>query len=211
MNKIILGGHWNTKVLEDGWKIYNKEDQDIIEKLKFEDNSIKCIFTEHVVENLHFCEAVDFFKESLRVLEEDGVFRILVPGLNKIFFQNYSDENGKKYVDTVTNMFLNDKKETLISLGFQDGIHTFPKEFMINSIFYETKHHTFIWTENLLLSILKAVGFKNVYPCNVGRGKIKDYCIERKCRHIYMGYDPEEDANMGFTYDEESIIVEAIK
>jgi ubiquinone/menaquinone biosynthesis C-methylase UbiE len=210
MTKIVLGGHWNKEILKQGWKIFDEKDQDIKQKLNFEDNSIECIFTEHVVENLEFLEAVEFFKESLRILTSNGIFRIIVPCLDKFISNDYNDENMKKYVSFVTNMFYKDEDKKLNELNLE-GIEKFARAFMLNSIFYNTPRHSFIWETELMTETLKSVGFSKVFICKPGESINTEYAIERRCRHLYTGYNPEEDKNMGFVFDAESLIVEALK
>jgi SAM-dependent methyltransferase len=176
----------------------------------FENNSIECIFNEHVVENLEFLEAVKFFKESLRVLEPNGVFRIIVPCIDKFINNDYNDEKVKKYTLFITNMFYKDEDIKLKELKLE-GIQKFARTFMINSIFYNTPRHSFIWDIELMMSVLEAVGFSKVFACKPGESVKEEYAIERRCRHLYSGYSPEEDKKMGFVFDAESLIVEAIK
>jgi hypothetical protein len=91
-----------------------------------------------------------------------------------------------------------------------NGIFESPKTFLLNSIF--TKHgHRFIWSRELMVKVLKTIGFHQVSERKVGEGINKEYCIERRRRGLYLGHDWKVDRSANVVYDPESEIIEAIK
>jgi predicted SAM-dependent methyltransferase len=74
---LIFGGHW--KQHEDGWEILTEKDQDITAPLKFNDNSVNAIFTEHVIEHVNLCQGIFFLKEAFRILKPGGILRTVAP------------------------------------------------------------------------------------------------------------------------------------
>jgi hypothetical protein len=92
---------------------------------------------EHVVEHVSFHEAYKFFEECYRVLKPNGVARILIPGLDRIW--NYwTPEYGEKVRQG----------------GFSDGT----KEDCIRAIIFQHGHQAG-WTQELLGVVLTNIGF----------------------------------------------------
>ena len=54
-------------------------------KLPFENNSFKAVYTSHTLEHLTADEVHNFIKESHRVLIKGGVVRVVVPDMEKIY------------------------------------------------------------------------------------------------------------------------------
>ena len=59
--KIIFGGHWESN---SEWLILNEKDQDITQPLKFQNDTVDVVFTEHVIEHISFNDTIYFMKES---------------------------------------------------------------------------------------------------------------------------------------------------
>ena len=205
--KVIMGGHWSCA---SGWLSLNEAEQDITQPLIFDDNSVDVIFTEHVIEHISFLETIGFMGEAKRVLKPGGVLRIVCPMFEKMLTDDFSSENGQKYINNflVPRLFSKeDKKLKELNLA---GIAASPKLFLFNSVFVNHGHR-FIWSGELMNKVLTSLQFRDVKIRNVGDGVEQDYCIERRKRGIYLGYDWEEDRSDGVIYDPESLVVEAIK
>ena len=203
--KVVFGGHWSN---HPGWLMLNESDQDITKKLNFTDASVQAIFTEHVIEHLELTEAIHFIKESHRVLKHGGVFRVVCPMLDTLIQTNLAGEKGKYEAKLLQNTY-SQEDQALRDLGTQ-GVEEFVKIFLINDVFMH-HGHKFIWTADLMVKVLQAVGFRQVQIRNIGEGVKEDYCLERKCRSIYLGYNWQEDRQMGFVNDSQSLAVEGIK
>ena len=204
--KVIFGGHWYST---DEWLILTEDYQDIRKPLKFPNKSVDVIFSEHVIEHVEFTDALTFFRESKRILKNRGIFRVICPMIDKLIDANLDDQRGNIYVQ---NCLLNpySKEHKFLNELNLNGIFEAPKTFLLNSIF--TKHeHKFIWSGELMVKILKAIGFSKVSIRNIGEGINEEYCIERRMRGLYMGHDFNIDRSSMLVYDPESKVVEAIK
>lgn len=92
MIKIQFGSGGNNL---DGWINLEEHQCDITKTLPFEDESVDFILVEHVVEHIHQIEAYKFFKEAYRILKLNGVIRIIVPDIMKIYNELYSDREAR--------------------------------------------------------------------------------------------------------------------
>lgn len=197
--KVVLGGHWCD--LPD-WQILNEADQDITKPLKFADNSVDCLFLEHVLEHIKFKESLGFFKEAFRVLNPGGVLRIVVPDLEKNLAFNYSRPEDREYATTWTSLA---KEEFKVPEEYMDEFRVFLANYMVQEANFG---HKFVWTKSLLKKALKKAGFEAVV-CAVKQGTNSEYCIERHHRGL-MQHASIPDG-WGYTYDSESMFVEGIK
>lgn len=203
--RVIFGAHWSNN---PGWLILKESDQDITKKLHFADSSVDVIFTEHVIEHLDLQGAVNFLKESQRILKSGGVFRVVCPMLDVLLAAKIE----AKYVQyEVKHLLANYSQEDYLlrELG-TEGIRDFTRIFLLNDVFMN-HGHKFIWTAELMVKVLQAVGFGQVVIRNIGEGVNADYCLERRCRSIYTGSDWQKDRNVGINYDTQSLAIEAIK
>lgn len=204
--KIILGGHWSD---HPGWLILDENDQDITRPLVFADNSVDVIFTEHVVEHLDFLACVFFFRETIRILKHGGLLRIVCPMIEKILSVSFDDAMSRSYMRYIARRIYKEEDEVLKTIGLC-GLSESPRVFLWNNLFL--KHgHKFIWSAELMMAVLKALGYADVRSYEFDKGGSEEYCINRKRRGIYLGNDWEEDASAGYSYDAESMAIEAKK
>ncbi|HED35972.1 MAG TPA: methyltransferase domain-containing protein, partial [Gammaproteobacteria bacterium] len=63
---------------------------DLTKKFPWEDNSIKVIYSSHTLEHLSKEEGRFFLKECYRVLDDNGIIRIVVPDL-EVIVKSYSN------------------------------------------------------------------------------------------------------------------------
>ena len=208
--KIILGGHWSNN---PGWEIFTQEQQDITKPLQFDDNSIDCIFTEHVIEHINFIEAIDFFKEALRVLKPGGILRTVCPFLD-IMINAYEAKAleksvGQIYVATSLERACQEEIAVMNKLGL-DGIRKYPDAFQFVAM-YMRYQHKFVWNTALMKEVLITIGYQSARKYQPGEGCCQENCIERKRRGLYHGNDYKKDREPCFIYDIEGCAVEAIK
>jgi len=204
--KIIFGGHWYDT---GEWLVLSEDEQDIKQPLKFIDDSADVIFTEHVIEHVDFLHAVRFMQESKRVLKDGGVFRIVCPMIEKLICTSLDDKNAKIYIQNCLVGPWSEENEFIKSLQL-NGIFESPQTFFLNAMF--TRYgHRFVWSRELMVKVLKAIGFRQVNERNIGEGISQEYCIERRRRGLYLGHDWAVDRSAGFVYDNESLVVEAVK
>lgn len=148
----------------EGWENHDIE-LDIRKRLPAADGSVAFIHAEHVVEHVTHREAWRFFEDCKRVLAPKGVVRISVPSIVKVLSM-LGDKDAQQYLD------YNRKR------GWSDG----SREGALRSTMF-CHYHMALWSEDLLVAALSAVGFKacarrlgvSSYPelCNVeGHGRV---------------------------------------
>ncbi len=205
--KVIFGGHWSD---HGGWFVLSEEDQDITRPLGFADESVDVIFTEHVLEHISFVDCISFMRESRRILKPAGVLRVISPMIERILTVSLDDEKSRQYIhNQLVGVYQKENEILKKELGL-DGVREFRKTFMLNDIFRE-HGHKFLWSAELMVKVLRALGYRQAQVCEVGEGRNPDYCIERRRRGIYRGNDWGEDRLPGYVHDAESGVVEAIK
>ena len=138
--KLHIGG----KEAKEGWKILNiqkKENVDFVGDMsdlsQFEDNSIDEIYASHVFEHVKYIDTKKTLLGVHRVLTQGGKFYISVPDMNVLFSQFLEKKNEIK------------DKIQIIRMIF--GGQTDKNDF-----------HYFGWDFELLTSLLKNVGFKDI-------------------------------------------------
>jgi predicted SAM-dependent methyltransferase len=71
-------------------------DVDITKPLPFSDNSVDAILIEHTLEHVTIHDAWNFIEDCYRILRIDGILRISVPSVSKIY-NNY-DQNYLNFI-----------------------------------------------------------------------------------------------------------------
>ncbi len=121
-------------------------------KLPFDNSSVDYIYTEHMIEHMSLNQAIDFLKESWRILKPFGRSRVVTPNL-KAFFDLY---NGASDQEMYLRWYKN-RKNLISPILFTN---------CINSIFYEHGHE-FIYDYDYLKELMKYCGFKKVQLCKI--------------------------------------------
>jgi len=130
--KINLG--CGTNKLQ-GWENHDA-DIDITSSLPWCENTVDFILAEHVVEHVQYREAIMFMMECHRILRPGGVFRVIVPSVERILW--HADDEYVKFVSRWAK--------------------TPNKRGAIGAILWEHGHKT-PWTESLMLTTLYYAGF----------------------------------------------------
>jgi len=155
-----------TEILE-GW--YNLDLQDlpgvdmvvdVTQEFPFRD--VEYIFSEHFIEHLGFEAAVRFLQDCLRALRPGGVLRLTTPNLDWVWSTHYS---------------VND-----------DGEEKRRQTYMLNRAFYAWGHR-FLFSPQLLESLLRAVGFEET--SRRAYGKSPHDALRGIERHQQYGGSPE--------------------
>ena len=138
--KLHIGG-WAAK---EGWKILNiqKKDNvdfvgDISDLSQFEDSSIDEIYASHVFEHVKYIDVKSTLIGIHRVMIKGGKFYISVPDMEILFKQFLEKSNEIKNKIHIIRMIFGGQKD-------------------------EHDIHYFGWDYELLGSLLKNVGFKNI-------------------------------------------------
>ncbi len=158
--------------------------------------------------HVDFLDAVTFMRESNRILKRGGVFRVVCPMIESVITSDFKDKHGKIFVQNFIETW-SDENQLLKELKLS-GVFESPETFFLNGIF--TKHgHKFIWSAELMVKVLKVIGFHEAAIRKIGEGINQEYCIERRRRGLYLGHSWREDRSAIIIYDPESLVVEAIK
>lgn len=83
VTKIQFGA--NDNLLEVWVNFRNENDCDITKPLPFKDDSADFLFAEHLLEHVTPQQGYKFLLEAYRILKSGGVFRIIVPDIDKVF------------------------------------------------------------------------------------------------------------------------------
>jgi len=119
---------------------------DLAYGIPFVDESVNSVYSSHFLEHLHRQDALHLLQESFRVLKHGGVIRICVP-----------------------------------DLAYAISLYTWgEKEKMLNDYFFvEDKEsyyarHKYMYDFDLLSTIMKQVGFRNIRRCAYRQGATPD-------------------------------------
>lgn len=133
MRKIQFGCGGNRL---HGWENYDHE-VDISKTLPFQNNSVDAILAEHVLEHISIQQAWNFMEECYRILKPEGLLRLAVPCVSKIFKE--SDEEYYQFIK-------------------RHGWGEATKKDAVKSIIFNHGHQT-IWEQSSLDSITQCMGF----------------------------------------------------
>ena len=122
------------------------------------DKSVDVIYSCHMLEHLTKNDAINFLKESRRVLKNNGIIRTVIPDI-KYLVNNYIKS---KDADTfIENTFLTEEYPTLKS--------------KIKYLFLGSRNHQWMYDENSLSKSLTSAGFNKPQIMKPGHTNIKDH------------------------------------
>ena len=122
------------------------------------DKSVDVIYSCHMLEHLTKNDAINFLKESRRVLKNNGIIRTVIPDI-KYLVNNYMKS---KDADTfIENTLLTEEYPTLKS--------------KIKYLFLGSRNHQWMYDENSLSKLLTSAGFNNPQIMKHGHTNIKDH------------------------------------
>ncbi|MFN3076146.1 MAG: methyltransferase domain-containing protein [Alphaproteobacteria bacterium] len=205
--RVIFGGHWSDN---PGWLDLTQMDQNICLDLIFPTASVDVSFNEHVLEHVDFRDGVHFLKESFRILKPGGVLRIVCPMLERLERSHLEDVGENvTYLDQCLAPAFSEDMAAVPDLA---GLRTDPDFFrmwLFAMAFYRSEHKM-IWSARVLKRILETIGFRDVAIREIGDGVDPEFCIERRRRGLYHGFDWREDRE-GPAYNADTMVVEAVK
>lgn len=152
------GGH-----MLDGWQNLEQHQCDITKPLDFKNDSADFILIEHVLEHVTPQQSYRFLLESHRILRSEGVIRVVVPDIRKVWMLANTEylsllKDGIKtwwpagmWKDAPPDDYQPTKKDAVETLIFCHG-------------------HQAIYTQSLLETLVSAVGFRAV-PCQYRKSK----------------------------------------
>ncbi|WP_424099174.1 class I SAM-dependent methyltransferase [Moorena producens] len=153
----LLPGWLNAEL----WPLEGTVHIDITEKLPFESGTVKYISCEHLIEHVSYHEALRFFHECWRVLEDGGVFRCSTPDLEKlIYLYRGDDEVLTKDILLPHHRKHHNANAYNMCQWLNDHVRLWG--------------HQFIYDQQTLINSLQEAGFTKVIKCKYGESMHKD-------------------------------------
>lgn len=153
---------------------------DIRKDLPFDDESVRGIYSEHVVEHLDYTQEIPtFLAECHRCLAPGGVLRIIVPDAGR-YLHAYAAGGFTEFVPLRPLVDGADK-------WFKHKYHT-PME-LVNAVFRQGPEHHFAYDAETMEFVLRHAGFANVTQRSFGVSADPVMCLdipERATESLYM-------------------------
>ena len=147
---------------------------DVRRALPFPSNSVRAIFTEHFFEHIDYFEEVPIFlKECHRVLQQDGVIRIIVPDA-----EQYLIAYVKRDWERLRKLRPLDCDLTDAWFGFR---YNTPME-LINMVFRQFEEHKFAYDYETLEFLLSRAGFSSVTRQSFNKSTSSQVCLDNEKR-----------------------------
>jgi ubiquinone/menaquinone biosynthesis C-methylase UbiE len=142
---------------------------DVKKGLPFANGSVGCVYSSHTFEHFTWPEALAVARECFRVLQSDGVLRIVVPDLRLIVRDYLADSD-----PLASHRFL-----SRLSLG-----HTF------HDVIHPGANHSQMFDERSLIHLLEQAGFPHPEASRFMESRISDIArVEleaRKSESLYV-------------------------
>ena len=166
---ILTKGQYNSK-----WS--NVFRYDVTRGLPFENQTVIKIYTSHFIEHIPQKKGVKFFKECQRVLQPNGVIRIVVPDL-LTYAENYVKETKKLLAKSPFSKDRSIHDNFLITIY---GAYLKRKRF--------GAEHCYMYDLPTLMSILSYIGFRNIkeFSYQVGDDDELSFYDSRKSNSLYI-------------------------
>jgi predicted SAM-dependent methyltransferase len=141
---------------------------DVRKGLRFGSATVRFIYSSHTFEHFTCAESLALAKECLRVLEPEGVLRIVVPDLERIVREYMADPQPSAAKTLLSRMSLNH--------SFQDVVHP-------------GSNHSQMFDTKALIHMLREAGFERVEASTFGQSAIPEILeIELEVRRIESIY-----------------------
>ncbi len=126
--------------------------------LPFEPNSVKVLYSSHMLEHLDRVEARKFLAEAMRVLAPGGIIRLVVPDLQM---------RARAYLQT------GDADTFMSALGSREhSLHTFGAKLKFLAL--GDRGHQWMYDAASLVALLESCGFIGARSVNAGETSIAD-------------------------------------
>jgi SAM-dependent methyltransferase len=131
---------------------------DIVKGLPLPNHSCKAIYCSHVLEHLSRQDCVIALRNTYQLLQPGGVFRCVLPDLEKYIIRYQSDKAAGKI--NAADIFMEGSY-----LGIPQRAKGF-KNRLIDA--YGNSHHLWMWDEASLRHELSKAGFSQIRRCEMG-------------------------------------------
>lgn len=129
---------------------------DATKPFPFNDNTFSYVYSEHMIEHIHWRDGLFMLRECRRVLKPDGTIRIATPDLETLIglYGSNGHPLNTKYIEWITDKFLRD-------------INAYKASFVINNAFHNWGHQ-FLYDSELLEMAMREAGFIDIQRCSYG-------------------------------------------
>ncbi len=128
---------------------------DLRRTLPYKSNSVSLIFSEHVFEHFEAWELENIFKESHRILKKGGVLLFSVPHYEELMKALLNPKESK-----IIDLYCKDLSR--FGVEFKQKDKGLKKSLLLNWLIYQGGDHKFVYTYDLLNSLLLKNGFKKI-------------------------------------------------
>lgn len=188
----LLQGWLNTDIQPT----YGAAFLDVMQKFPFPNDSVDCIYAEHLLDLFPAADVVFILEECLRVLKKGGTIRLVC----------YSNEN----VVNIPNESASTKQELYMAWNLQhygkgrNNVHTFPvniQRSLVLSNFYQKYNNLYLYDKSFFEATLSHMGFEDFKVCSISKSPTSQLC-GLESHKVYVPMD---------VYEFEILIVEAKK
>lgn len=130
----------------------------IITGLPIKDNSCQGVYCSHTLEHLSLVDFRTALKNTYKILEKGGIFRVVVPDL---------EYPARLYIESLDN---GDNLASIKFVGVNTLLGVDKRKGFWSSLLGST-HHLWMWDSKSLSEELKNVGFSNVRNCKFNDSK----------------------------------------
>lgn len=157
---------------DSGWRdVPNLKIHDISTKLPFDDGSVECIYSSHVIEHLCRENVESLVSECHRILWKGGRLRLVTPDLEK-FIDEY---HGKYEIPRESESPYETPADRFISgtdLGEERDRSTLDE--VLHSTFLREHQHRWLYDYESLEQLLNEAGFVHIQRCDSQSGEVPD-------------------------------------
>lgn len=142
--------------------------------LPFEDDSVRCLFSEHFLEHLDpQTEVPALLRDILRVLEPGGILRFIVPDTQKYL---------KAYVDDDWETLARLRRMTDDRVDFYSGQTFRTRMEIVNHVFRQGYEHKFAYDFETLALRLSEAGFKEIQHRTFNESSLPELLLDNPMR-----------------------------
>jgi predicted SAM-dependent methyltransferase len=150
---------------------------DVKNPLPFEDNSVKAIYSSHLLEHLYLSEAKSLLRECRRILVKGGIIRMVVPDLRSIVKEYLSNDESSSLEPR--GDILN-RKLLLRAEAPPAGNMTYK----LYSLLKDFHSHKWMYDAESLIYHFQEAGFLDVNNCDFQDSLIDDIEVIEKAERV---------------------------
>jgi predicted SAM-dependent methyltransferase len=146
----------------------------------FADHSVKGFFTEHFFEHLDYqAEVPEFLRNCWRVLQKDGVLRIIVPDAEK-YLRGYCADGWEMLKQT--RPLDEDLTDKLMGIQYQTKMQ------LVNETFRQGGEHKYAWDFETIKLVLTKAGFSDIHKMSYQQSHDPELAIDMEARRYESLY-----------------------